>query len=558
MSGISATRALSRHLSLAALAVFLGGGHALAQAPALAANNVSYTVLMGGTRVGSQTVSLTKGENGWLLSSFGSLGAPFNIVTKKLEISYSGTWHPERLVLQGAVGGQAVSLTTTFGASTATNELVQGGQKAVNTQVISPQAVVLPDNFFGTYQALAARLENAQAGTTLPIYRVPEGEFAATVTRVTSRRLVTAEGPLAIREFVMTLATPQGGFPLEVWTDDRQRLARLVLPISSVVVIRDDLTSVMTREDHSPNPGDETVFIPANGFTIGATITRPPAGASRSPVAVLAAGPGNPGRDRMTGGVPVFGRLAGDLAAAGLFVVRYDSRGSGQTGGRTENAGLLAYRDDLLSVIQWLRRQRDVDAERILVVGYGDSGPVALLAAEREDRIKAIALLGAPGRSGRDAVLDQQERMLSRLPIPEAERARRIALQKQINDAAVTGKGWESISTDVRRQADTPWFRSWLLFDPAAVLEEIDQPILIVQGARDTEVSASDADRLEGLARNPDRRSASMTRKVIIPEVDHAFVPSPDQPSESMPAASISAEVGKAIAEWLRVAVPAR
>ena len=68
--------------------------------------------------------------------------------------------------------------------------------------------------------------------------------------------------------------TPRGAFPIEVWTDDRQRLARLVMPMSSVVVIRDDLTSVMTREDHGQNPGDEAVFISANGFTIGATITK--------------------------------------------------------------------------------------------------------------------------------------------------------------------------------------------------------------------------------------------------------------------------------------------
>ena len=81
-------------------------------------------------------------------------------------------------MLQGSVGGQAVSLTTTFGATTATSELVQNGQKAVNTQVISPRAVVLPDNFFGTYEALAARLANAEPGTTLPLYRVPEGEVA--------------------------------------------------------------------------------------------------------------------------------------------------------------------------------------------------------------------------------------------------------------------------------------------------------------------------------------------------------------------------------------------
>ena len=63
-------------------------------------------------------------------------------------------------------------------------------------------------------------------------------------------------------------------------------------------------------------------------------------------------------------------------------MVRYDGRGSGQSGGRTENADLVAYRDDALAVVEWVRRRRDVNADRTLIVGYGDSGPVALLVAE--------------------------------------------------------------------------------------------------------------------------------------------------------------------------------
>ena len=554
---MSGTRGLFRHLSLGALAALLFALPAYAQPAGPGA--VSFTVLVNGSKVGTQSVSVTKSETGWLLSSIGSLGPPFNIVTRKLEIAYGADWQAERLVLQGSVGGQAVSLTTTFGATTATSELVRNGQKAVNTQVISPRAVVLPDNFFGTYEALAARLATAAPGTTLPVYRVPENEVAATVDRVIARRLVTPEGPVAIREFSLTLMTPRGAFPIEVWTDDRQRLARLVMPMSSVVVIRDDLTSVMTREDHGQNPGDEAVFISANGFTIGATITKAAAGTARAPVVILTAGPGNPGRERLTAGVPVFGRLAGTLADAGFFVVRFDARGSGQSGGRTENAGLITYRDDVLSIVQWLRRRRDVDSERIVIVGYGDSGPIALLAAEREDRIKGVALLAVEGRSGREAVLEQQRRMLERLGVPEVERTRRIALQTSVNEATVTGKGWESISQDVRREADTPWFKSWLLFDPAVTMNEVQQPVLVIQGALDTEVSPADADRLEELARNKERRAAAQTKKVIVAGVNHAFVPATTAGTDtSATPASLSPEVGTAIAEWFKSVAPAR
>lgn len=511
-------------------------------------------MLINGNRVGVQTVSVARSGSGWLLSTFGTLGAPFNTITRKLEIEYGPEWQAERLVLQASVDGQPVTLTTTFGATTATSELVQNGQKAVNTQIVSPRAVVIPDNFFGTYEALAARLAGATPGARVPIYRVPEGEATATVDRVTSRRLVTAEGPVAIREFALTLVSPRGEFPLEVWADDRQRLARVALPLSSVVVIRDDLASVTTREDLAQNPGDEDVFIPANGFVIAATTTKAAGTAERSPAVILVAGPGNPGRERLTGGVPVFGRLAGALADAGFFVVRYDSRGSGQTGGRTENASLLAYRDDVLSIVQWLRRRRDVDASRIVTVGYGDSGPIALLAAEREDRIKAVVLMGVAGTTGREAVMAQQQRVLAQIGVPEPERAERMALQTIVNEATVTGKGWEKVPSEVRRQADTPWFRSWLLFDPAVTLKEVEQPVLIVQGALDTQAVVADADRLDALARDRERRSAAQTKKVIVDGVDHAFA----APAAAGSPAVMSADVGRTIAEWIRSVVPAR
>jgi dienelactone hydrolase len=301
------------------------------------------------------------------------------------------------------------------------------------------------------------------------------------------------------------------------------------------------------------------VFIQANGFTIGATVTKPTGVTGRAPAVILAAGPSSPGRERMTAGVPVFARLAGMLADDGYLVVRFDARGSGQSGGRLENADLGFYRDDLLAVVQWLRRQPYADSNRLAVVGYADSAPIAMMAAEREDRIKGVVLLAAHGRSGREVVLEQQRRVLAQLQIPDAERTRRVALQNAINDAVITGKGWESISTDVRRDADTPWFRSWLLFDPAVSLQKMKQPVLIVRAGLDAEIGAADADRLEALARDSERRSAPLTQKVVIESANQAFaIPNAGGPASTASADVISRELGRAIADWFRRVAPAR
>jgi dienelactone hydrolase len=549
-------RAIGRLICHLSVLIGLGAVPAGRQGPA--ADTATFVVLLKGERVGSQTVSVTPSGAGWRISSFGRLAAPFNLVTTRFELSYDKDWQPDRLEIEATINDQPVTLTTTFGPATAANELVQNGQRSANTQPVSAGAVVLPDNFFGAYEALAARLAGATTGATVAVYRAPEGGASATVDRITPRRLVTPEGPMEIREFAVTLQTPRGPFGIEVWVDGRGRLARLVLPVSSVMVLRDDLTSVMTREDHGRNPGDEDVFIPANGFNLAGTLTRP-AGVERPPAAILVAGPGVPGRDRLTSNVPVFGQIAGALAAAGYLAVRYDARGSGQSGGRTERARLDEYAADTIAVVAWLRRRRDVDADRVALVGYGESGPIALLAAGRENRVKAVALIAMAGKSGRDVVLDEQARALARLPIPDDERSARVALQGRVNDATISGGGWEGIPDDVRRQADTPWFRSWLLFDPAKALERVRVPVLILHGALDTETLPSNADLLDAAARAR-RVPVTHTKKVVLAGVNHVLTAgTTGQVAEYASLERVvSPSASAAVVEWLRSALPAR
>lgn len=509
-----------------------------------------------GSQVGSERVVLSRSGTGWRISATGNLAAPFDLVTTKFEMNYAADWQPLQLEIEGRLHGQAIGLTTSFGVTTATNEAVQNGQRSANSHQVSPRAVVLPNSFFGSYEALAMRLATAAPGTRLPVYVAPDAEVSAVVDRVTPRRMAMPEGTLEFREFAMTMTGPSGPMPVEVWTDSRQRLARISLPAASVVVVRNDLTSVMAREEPVSNRGDEGVFIAANGFSLADTITKP-AGAEVRPAAVVfVSSPGPQGRDHVTYGVPIFGLLAGSMAEAGYFVVRYDPRGTGQSGGRTESAGLTEYADDALAVVQWLRKRKDVDANRIAFVGYSDGGPIALLAASREKRVKGVALLAAAGRSGRDVTVEQQDSLLARLPISEAERAARRSLQNRISDATITGRGWETLPASLRREVDTPWYRSWLLFDPAETIKKLEQPLLIVHGALDKEMPPEHANRLEALSQSLRKRPATFTQKAVVPGINHLLVAAASGDVDeypTLPVKTIAAPVTNAILTWLPI-----
>ena len=219
-----------------------------------------------------------------------------------------------------------------------------------------------------------------------------------------------------------------------------------------------------------------------------------------------------PDRDETVAGVPLFAQLAGALADAGYVVVRYDRRGMGQSGGRAESATLFDYAEDVRAVVRFLERRKDVDKNRIALVAHGDGGAIAVVAAQREKRVAAVALLASPGTTGAELVLEQQQQLLERVNTPEAERAAKIELQKKVHAAVLTGQGWEEVPAPLRKQAETPWFKSFLEFDPGKVIPRMRQPLFVARGDADP---AHHADKLAALANA--RKKAPPAEVVSLP-----------------------------------------
>jgi len=521
----------------------------------------AFTVFLRGQRIGSEEVTVTRSPGGWLISATGRTGAPLDFSFDKFIARYGADWQTQSLEVSGQMRGQALLLNTEFGAGTATSDVVQSGQQARLTHKVSANTIALPNNFYGAYEALALRLHVAQVGAVIPIYVAPQAEVPATVTKITPRRMETPTARFDLRQFDVSFQNPNGALLVEVWVDTRGRLARLAIPVASLTVVRDDLTGVMARLDSFSHPRDENVFIPSNGFSLAGTITRPE-GIAKPPVVILLSGSGPQDRDETVFGIPVLGQVAGRLSDAGFFVVRYDKRGAGQSGGRIETTSLDAYADDVRAVVEWIRKRKDVDRDRVAVVGHSEGGAVALLAGGRmRGQIRALGLIAAPGQSGREITLMQQRRALDKLKEPEAAKQAKIALQLKVMDAVTTGTGWETVPPELRRQADTLWFRSWLTFDPALAVRRTNQPILIIQGALDTQVPPDQADKLEALANGRGVKTPHATRKIVVPGINHLLVPARTGEVEeypSLPIKTVAAEITDPLIAWLKEVLPAK
>ena len=545
---------LSRHCTVAATIIAAVAALASAQTPSRpvpATGESTLTIFVKGVEVGRMQSSVVRSGTSWVLRSRGLFG---DVVLNRLEMKYDADWQPTEMRLEATQANRQVVITTSFGLTTALSEITQNGETTSKTDQVSARTVVLPNNFFGAYEALAARLAGASPGDEIPLYVAPQAEVKLVVKAVSEETMQTPAGLVPLRKFAVVINNVDVPVEATVAVDNRNRFARLEMPAATISVVRSDLAGVAARRLTARNPTDVDVTIPASGFNLAATLTMPRAeGRLRHPTVVLVAGSGPADRDETVAGIAVFAQLAGALAERGFMVVRYDKRGVGQSGGRTETVTLQDYADDVLAIVKWLSKRDDVDTRRIAVAGHGEGGLVAMLAASREKKIDSLVLVATPGSTGGELVLEQQRHQLDLMKLPDTERQQKIDLQEKLHAAVVNDKGWEAIQPEVRRQADTAWFRSLLQFDPARIMPRIKQPILIVHGDLDAQVAPHHAEQLAEIARK--RKNSPAVQTVHLPGVNHLLVKATTgevQEYPVLPDKTITPDAPAAIAEWLR------
>jgi pimeloyl-ACP methyl ester carboxylesterase len=486
-------------------------------------------VFIQGIRLGELESTVQRTAEGWTISSTGRLSPPMDLVTRRMVIRYGPDWSPLGMDVDAVSQGLPTALRTTVNGTTATSEVTERGQTIPKTDTISPGALLLPNLYFASFEALALQLSTMTDDTArFPGYIVPQGEIPVDARRLESESIQTTQASLRVRRFAVLFGNPGRPLDTEVWIDDQGRLVRFSVVAQGLIVVRDDLSSVSARRQNITRAGDETVHMSGNGFNLVGTLSRPagsPDAKGRYPAVIMVGGAGATDRDETVAGIPIFGEIAGQLADAGYLVVRYDKRGVGQSGGRSESATLADYADDVLAVVRYLTKRKDVDDRRIALFGHGEGAWIALLAASREQDIAALVLAAAPAVPGSELVLEQQQTGLARSSLSDEEKQARVALQRRVN-AALLGQGdWTGVPDDARRQADTPWFHSFLAFEPAKAASRARQPILIVQGELDTQVLPHHADRLAEVARARKKTASDAVQVAKLPGVNHLLVP---------------------------------
>ena len=266
------------------------------------------------------------------------------------------------------------------------------------------------------------------------------------------------------------------------------------------------------------------------------TLTNPKEG-SPFPAVVLVHGSGPHDQDETLGPNKPFRDLAWGLAAQGVAVLRYDKRTKVHPeqfhGDFTVKQEAV---DDALAAVNLLRKMPDIDPKRIYVLGHSLGGMLIPRIGKADPNLAGLIVMAGTTRPLEDVIVEQTEYL--GLPNLQKTKAQAQAVKElKTGDRPVLGIP-ASYWLDLRG------------YDPAEAAKQLKQPILILQGERDYQVTMQDfAGWKAALSSRP-----NVTLKSY-PALNHLFLPGEgkSRPTEYDKPGRVAEAVIDDIAAWIKL-----
>lgn len=312
----------------------------------------------------------------------------------------------------------------------------------------------------------------------------------------------------------------------------------------------------------------EVTFTGADGLELKGTLLLPNIKAGeRCPAALLLPGSGPTDRD---GNQPpllvtdLLKQIAEELASKGIATLRFDKRAvrSYAQYWPSEPAELNAFFgwrkfvDDAAAGLRFLQSHEAIDPERIAIIGHSEGGLIALQIAHdgrMSDQLPATLVLLATAGRPLDVVL--REQMAAQLESLEIEPATRERLLEALDQAIESVKNEQKLPDDLPLQLWSLFnptvldvLHAYFTIDPAHLAREIRQPVLVLQGDLDKQVSVErDAPRLYEALQEREPRASEL---VIVNGASHNLKATTD-PHDHGFTGPVNPEALRAITSWL-------
>jgi len=260
----------------------------------------------------------------------------------------------------------------------------------------------------------------------------------------------------------------------------------------------------------------ERDFVVGSGeWSLPGTLTMP-VGAGPFPAVVLVHGSGPNDRDESVGAEKPFRDLAWGLASRGIAVLRYEKRT------REHGSKLAAVKDftvqqetvdDALAAAALLRRTEGVDPRRVFVLGHSLGAMMAPRIGQRDPQLAGLVVMAGATRPLEDIILEQVSYLAGADgTVTDAEKKQIESLRAEVAKVKALKPG----DAGVALGAPASYWLDLRGYDPAAAARSLKQPLLILQGGRDYQVTP---DSLEAW-----RKAVPGATFKTYPKLNHLFI----------------------------------
>lgn len=253
-----------------------------------------------------------------------------------------------------------------------------------------------------------------------------------------------------------------------------------------------------------------------DNVVLAGTLTYPKEG-NNFPAVVMITGSGGQDRNEELLGHKPFLVIADYLTRNGIAVLRFDDRGIAQSTGDQSKANSEDFARDVLAAVEFLKGRKEIDKTKIGLIGHSEGGIIAPLAAMQSNDVAFIVMMAGLGIPG-DSILYLQGELIQKAEgTSEEEIQKSLKKQREIYSIIKNTNDDEKLAKEIKEKfyADydamteeeksklgdpevyinmqiktiaSPWFKYFLRFDPAPVLEKVKCPVLAINGEKDLQV----------------------------------------------------------------------